>query len=161
MKEPDELKPGKEYFVVWNRSRFFLFVISISVAELMGCHHTDKKRLEEKDCRQPKVLIIQISRQDKGCQEANVFIPICGNCFAYSWSKTCWENWKTSPSFGNLNRIFSSNTMFSFVYHLCRSFSGKNLIWHISHPQSFYQTWSILKQCIDPENQRDHLMIQK
>lgn len=44
----------------------------MSVAELMGCHHTDKKRLEEKDCKQPKALAMQIPRQ-----EAIVFSPVC------------------------------------------------------------------------------------
>ena len=44
----------------------------------MGCHYTDKKRLEEKDCKQPKALVLQIPRQDEGWQEVIVFIYVCG-----------------------------------------------------------------------------------
>lgn len=47
------------------------------MAELIGCHHTGKKRLEEKDCKQPKEFIMQILRQDKEWPEAHVFLQVC------------------------------------------------------------------------------------
>lgn len=101
----------------------------------MGCHPTVKNRLEE-DCKRPKALVMQIHKQDKGWQEAIVFIPVCGNTALPTVAQiSVGRTGSLACLLGTLAQYSALKPCFLLVTIYVYFLQGG--IWHMSPPQSF------------------------